>query len=39
MPTKQEIMEYLNERHTHTMYTASTHFNVEISELYKVVKS
>ena len=38
MPTKQEILDYLDKDHRHSMYSASLHFGVEITELYKIVK-
>jgi hypothetical protein len=39
MPTKQEINDYMNESHTHTIYTAHLHFNIEITQVYKILES
>lgn len=38
MPTQQEIQHYLNINHTHTIYSAHLHFNIEITQVYKILE-
>jgi hypothetical protein len=38
-PTKQELMDYLDESFTHSPYTATIHFDISIESFYKIVKS
>lgn len=38
MITKQDIQEYLNETHSHSLYTASIYFDIAIEEVYKILE-
>lgn len=38
MLRKEQIQEYLEENHAHSMYTASIHFDTDITELYMIME-
>lgn len=37
-PTKQELLDYLDELFTHSPYTATIKFDISIESFYQIIK-